>query len=179
MRRLRLSKCKIVQKVCASEKIILRNPRSWRIIPIRYRQIAHAGVAELADAYGSGPYGGNPMKVQVLSPAPLNFESRSSERLFYLRQAINPGVIGKKACLIRGIGAGRCPFFVCLNSSAVFNHSDRKCVQKRSVDAGQRSFFMPVNSVSPQQKNEAALPSGFWSLMLPFREQLPGSSAYR
>ena len=31
----------------------------------------HAGVAELADAYGSGPYGGNPVKVQVLSPAPL------------------------------------------------------------------------------------------------------------
>ena len=30
----------------------------------------HAGVAELADAYGSGPYGGNPVKVQVLSPAP-------------------------------------------------------------------------------------------------------------
>ena len=31
----------------------------------------HADVAELADAYGSGPYGGHPMKVQVLSPAPL------------------------------------------------------------------------------------------------------------
>ncbi len=28
-------------------------------------------MAELADAYGSGPYGGNPMKVQVLSPAPV------------------------------------------------------------------------------------------------------------
>ena len=35
------------------------------------RRKASAGVAELADAYGSGPYGGNPMKVQVLSPAPL------------------------------------------------------------------------------------------------------------
>ena len=33
-----------------------------------------AGVAELADAYGSGPYGGNPMKVQVLSPAPSNMQ---------------------------------------------------------------------------------------------------------
>ena len=31
---------------------------------------SYAGVAELADAYGSGPYGGNPVKVQVLSPAP-------------------------------------------------------------------------------------------------------------
>lgn len=30
-----------------------------------------AGVAKLADAYGSGPYEGNFMKVQVLSPAPL------------------------------------------------------------------------------------------------------------
>ena len=34
------------------------------------RLLSHAGVAELADAYGSGPYGGNPVKVQVLSPAP-------------------------------------------------------------------------------------------------------------
>ena len=31
----------------------------------------HAGVAELADAYGSGPYESNLMKVQVLSPAPF------------------------------------------------------------------------------------------------------------
>ena len=40
-----------------------------------------AGVAELADAYGSGPYGGNPMKVQVLSPAPFTNE-RPSGRFF-------------------------------------------------------------------------------------------------
>ena len=32
--------------------------------------VTHAGVAELADAYGSGPYESNLMKVQVLSPAP-------------------------------------------------------------------------------------------------------------
>ena len=32
--------------------------------------LTHAGVAELADAYGSGPYGGNSMEVQVLAPAP-------------------------------------------------------------------------------------------------------------
>ncbi len=32
----------------------------------------YAGVAELADAYGSGPYESNLMKVQVLSPAPIN-----------------------------------------------------------------------------------------------------------
>ena len=37
----------------------------------------HAGVAELADAYGSGPYEGSLMKVQVLSPAPLHFQSPS------------------------------------------------------------------------------------------------------
>ena len=30
----------------------------------------YAGMAELADAYGSGPYGGNSMEVQVLLPAP-------------------------------------------------------------------------------------------------------------
>lgn len=34
-------------------------------------QVFLAGVAKLADAYGSGPYEGNFMKVQVLSPAPL------------------------------------------------------------------------------------------------------------
>ncbi len=34
------------------------------------RSSSCAGVAELADAYGSDPYGGYPMKVQVLSPAP-------------------------------------------------------------------------------------------------------------
>ena len=37
----------------------------------------HAGVAELADAYGSGPYEGFLMKVQVLSPAPLHLQSPS------------------------------------------------------------------------------------------------------
>ncbi len=41
-----------------------------------------AGVAELADAYGSGPYGGNPMKVQVLSPAPFKYHQFAS--LFWL-----------------------------------------------------------------------------------------------
>ena len=38
-----------------------------------------AGVAELADAYGSGPYGLRPMKVQVLSPAPLEALGQSGE----------------------------------------------------------------------------------------------------
>ena len=41
-----------------------------------------AGVAELADAYGSGPYGGNPMEVQVLSPAPFKIERPASAGLF-------------------------------------------------------------------------------------------------
>ena len=41
-----------------------------------------AGVAELADAYGSGPYGGNPMEVQVLSPAPFEIERPASAGLF-------------------------------------------------------------------------------------------------
>ena len=42
-----------------------------------------AGVAELADAYGSGPYGGNPMEVQVLSPAPS--KSKDPLRRVFLR----------------------------------------------------------------------------------------------
>ena len=37
-------------------------------------------MAELADAYGSGPYGLRPMKVQVLSPAPLDHR-RPAEKL--------------------------------------------------------------------------------------------------
>ena len=41
-----------------------------------------AGVAELADAYGSGPYGGNPMEVQVLSPAPFEIERPATAGLF-------------------------------------------------------------------------------------------------
>ena len=45
---------------------------------------ASAGVAELADAYGSGPYGGNPMKVQVLSPAPLNERAPSNGGFFVM-----------------------------------------------------------------------------------------------
>ena len=44
-----------------------------------------AGVAELADAYGSGPYGGNPMEVQVLSPAPFEIERPASAGLFHMR----------------------------------------------------------------------------------------------
>ena len=39
-------------------------------------------MAELADAYGSGPYGGNPMEVQVLSPAPFEIERLASAGLF-------------------------------------------------------------------------------------------------
>ena len=35
-----------------------------------FRERRVAGVAELADAYGSGPYESNLMEVQVLSPAP-------------------------------------------------------------------------------------------------------------
>ena len=41
----------------------------WEI-RYHFRRFTFAGVAELADAYGSGPYGLRPMKVQVLSPAP-------------------------------------------------------------------------------------------------------------
>ena len=33
-------------------------------------ELKYAGMAELADAYGSGPYESNFMQVQVLLPAP-------------------------------------------------------------------------------------------------------------
>ena len=49
----------------------------------RVARSAHAGVAELADAYGSGPYGGDPVKVQVLSPAPLIIEQAASACFFF------------------------------------------------------------------------------------------------
>ena len=39
-------------------------------------------MAELADAYGSGPYGGNPMEVQVLSPAPFEIGRPALAGLF-------------------------------------------------------------------------------------------------
>ena len=34
-------------------------------------RITPAGVVELVDTHGSGPCGGNPVEVQVLSPAPI------------------------------------------------------------------------------------------------------------
>ncbi len=61
-----------VGQVC--ESLLLQEPKSCIIFTCfrpRSNGKTNAGVAELADAYGSGPYGGNPMKVQVLSPAPF------------------------------------------------------------------------------------------------------------
>ena len=49
-----------------------------KFLPVRVALVKieqHAGVAELADAYGSGPYELRLMKVQVLSPAPLNVKA--------------------------------------------------------------------------------------------------------
>ncbi len=57
-------------------------------------------MAELADAYGSGPYGGNPMKVQVLSPAPLNERAPSNGSFF---------VMGRFGRFDISISRGRCP----------------------------------------------------------------------
>ena len=51
------------------QKIPLLRVRSWG------RVCSHAGVAELADAYGSGPYESNLMKVQLFSPAPLHADA--------------------------------------------------------------------------------------------------------
>ena len=55
-----------------SKRLVRKNEKKFLPVPVSFTIIGnHAGVAELADAYGSGPYGGNPVKVQVLSPAPL------------------------------------------------------------------------------------------------------------
>lgn len=55
-----------------SKRLVRKNEKKFLPVPVSFTIIgSHAGVAELADAYGSGPYGGNPVKVQVLSPAPL------------------------------------------------------------------------------------------------------------
>lgn len=43
----------------------------------------HAGVAELADAYASGAYGSNLVKVQVLSPAPYVTKTSGQPEVFY------------------------------------------------------------------------------------------------
>ena len=61
------------------QKIPLLRVRSWG------RVCSHAGVAELADAYGSGPYESNLMKVQLLSPAPLHADaSWSNPEAFFV-----------------------------------------------------------------------------------------------
>lgn len=65
-----------------SKRLVRKNGKKFLPVPVSFTIIGnHAGVAELADAYGSGPYGGNPVKVQVLSPAPL-IERASAMGLF-------------------------------------------------------------------------------------------------
>ena len=50
----------------------------------------------MADAYGSGPYGGNPMKVQVLSPAPFELgRAPESGALFVVGKC---GFVGAQQC---------------------------------------------------------------------------------
>jgi hypothetical protein len=58
--------------------LLISGQNPVKVFPCLLRKATkhHAGVAELADAYGSGPYGGNPVKVQVLSPAPFDITSR-------------------------------------------------------------------------------------------------------
>ena len=50
-----------------------------------YLLIKCAGVAELADAYGSGPYGGNTVKVQIFSPAPAYIYKAPIGGFFYAK----------------------------------------------------------------------------------------------
>ena len=47
---------------------------------------AFAGMAELADAYGSGPYESNFMQVQVLLPAPKNTINVFALVVFFLQR---------------------------------------------------------------------------------------------
>ena len=41
-------------------------------------------MAKLADAYGSGPYGGDFMQVQVLFPAPNKHDGSVNRRAFFI-----------------------------------------------------------------------------------------------
>ena len=48
------------------------SPASEKIASSKKEMIRYADMAELADAYGSGPYASNCMQVQVLLSAPQN-----------------------------------------------------------------------------------------------------------
>ena len=65
------------------------------------RKQRYAGVAELADAHGSGPCGGYPMKVQVLSPAPFTCRRAPRRELFSFEgyPSIVPGLSFKKCTM--------------------------------------------------------------------------------
>lgn len=64
-----------MQDICYADALKLTLGTFYSIIFHTWQENNIAGVAELADAYGSGPYGGNSLGVQVPSPAPLNTKS--------------------------------------------------------------------------------------------------------
>ena len=57
----------------------MSHPRLGSLPCKNRRNIIYAPVAELADAYGSGPYEGNFMEVQVLSGAPKFIPHKSHD----------------------------------------------------------------------------------------------------
>ncbi len=67
-------------------------------LPHSVSSICNAGMAELADAYGSGPYGSNTMRVQVSFPARANTAQKSS---FPDGESCFSVVFGRKAALFR------------------------------------------------------------------------------
>ena len=56
----------------------------------------------------------------------------------------------------RGIGAGRCPFFIRLNSVPAFNDSDRMCVRLPIVPSGALPNISPRADTIPAHDTAAA-----------------------
>ena len=108
-------------------------------------EIAPAGVAELADAYGSGPYGGNPMEVQVLSPAPFETNALSGGRFSFSVQSLltgNDATRGHRQVRTRTKTAS------CRGPSAAFLQQCRNLTMQQHRGASPRLqiAFSPVTS---------------------------------
>ena len=92
---------------------------------------SHAGVAELADAYGSGPYGGNPMKVQVLSPAP-SITNRPLMRPVFIYRHLN-GTASEKQLRL-------CPI------THIFGYTHLPELPPSDMDAGRSRLFSALST---------------------------------
>ena len=74
------------------ENRVLRNSRN-RVIyrPALMKRFDKCGRGGMADAHGSGPCGGNPVEVQLLSPAPSNPQEAPNRGLFLLYARLSLG----------------------------------------------------------------------------------------